>query len=189
MVTNNFFANQVDTPIVELAKAKKHLRIDADFNDEDDLIESYTAAAQIVCQNYIERAIISRDFILECDNFDTIEFAANYDNDAIDKVEYYDESNALVELASTEYKLTKSETVNCWKLKFLTKPVLFDRDDAVKVTVKQGIATAGNVASVPKPIVQAILLTLTDFFEKRENRMESVSTSAQSLLRPYRKWN
>lgn len=188
MVKNSFYQNQSDTAIISLEKAKKHLRVDADFAEENDLITSYLEAAQIACQDYIGRAIVSREFVLECNNFETIEFASNWSNDVISKVEYYDESNSKVELDSSQYKLSKSSTVDSWSLKFLSKPSLFDRDDAVIVTIAQGWAEGTGYAKVPKPIVQAILLTLSDFYDKRENRTEVISTQAHSLLRPYRVW-
>lgn len=189
MVKHSYFENQLDTSLVTLAKAKKHLRVDADFTDEDDLIQDYIASAQIVCQNYIDRAIVSRDFVMEADSFDDIEFAANWDNDEIVSVEYYPAGETEKVLLGPEfYKLRKSNTVGHWLLKFTNAPAVDKRDDAVIVTVKQGWVRNNVLTTVPKPIVSAILLVLTDFYEKRENRQEGTTTQANSLLRPYRKW-
>lgn len=189
MVKHSYFENQVDTSLVTLAKAKKHLRVDADFTDEDDLIQDYIASAQIVCQNYIDRAIVSRDFVMEADSFDDIEFAANWDNDEVLSIEFYPPGETeKIALDPEFYKLRKSNTVGHWLLKFNNAPAVDNRDDAVVVTIKQGWVRANDLTTVPKPIVSAILLVLTDFYEKRENRQEGTTTQANSLLRPYRKW-
>ena len=191
MVTHNYIDNTVDDVVlVSLDTAKLHLRIDPDLTVEDTLIESYVAAATVAVQNYMDRSIFTRDFIMECDSFDTVEFAANWDNDEVTKIEYYPYGETdLVTLDPASYKLQKSATVGCWVVKFLEKPALSDRDDAVIITVKQGwVADEATIANAPKPFTQAILLTLSEYYEIRENRTEVPATAAMGLLRPYRRW-
>lgn len=191
MVKNDYIANPVEyVPVISLQAAKNHLRVDDDMTIDDDLIESYIQAATVAAENYMSRSIYQRDFVMECDSFDTIEFSANLDNDSVTSVEYYPADSTVKEtLDPTKYKIQKSSTVGCWLLKFLEKPALSDRDDAVVITVKQGlVADAGTVDLVPKPIIQAILLTLSEYYEIRENRSEVPATAAMALLRPYRKW-
>lgn len=191
MVTNSFYENQVDNVVlISLEKAKQHLRVDADFADEDDLIEDYVKVATAAAQDYMSRSIFQRDFILEADSFNEIEFSANGSDDEVTKIEYYPFGETeKQELPATAYKIRKGTTVDTWLLKFLEKPQLAKRDDAVIITVKQGwVADAQTVSKVPMPIIQAVLLLLTQFYEIRENRGEVNATAAHALLRPYRKW-
>jgi len=66
MVTHFHTTTTVTTPLLTLAKAKKQLRIEATFTEEDELIESYIDAAQVACQDFINRSIAERNLVLEC---------------------------------------------------------------------------------------------------------------------------
>jgi hypothetical protein len=185
MVTHFYTTIPATTPLVTLAKAKKQLRIETLFTEEDESINVYIEAAQVACQDYINRSIAERNLVLECSNFETITFERNYENDVIDKIEYYKPGETtLTELPDTEYKLRKSNIVECFDIKFLSTPETDIRDDAVIVTIKQGFA----LATCPKPIIQAINLRLSDFFERREDREQGNNPASNNLLRPYRKF-
>lgn len=186
MVTHHYTVITGTTSLVTLAKAKKQLRIEASFAAEDDQIESYIDAAQVACQDYINRSIAERNLILELDSFQDKEtFACNYENDTITKIEYYKPGETtLTTLAADQYQLRKSSIIECFDIKFLSKPETDKRDDAVIVTIKQGFA----LANCPKPIIQAINLRLSDFYERREDREQGNNPASNNLLRPYRKF-
>lgn len=61
-------------------------------------------------------------------------------------------------------------------------PQTYLEDNAVTVTFVAGEAAA----SVPKAILQAIYLTLTDFYENRTNYVKRLPTAAEYLLNQYR---
>ena len=44
--------------MINLARVKEQLRLDADLTDEDPLISSYLAAGQIAAANYIDRPLV-----------------------------------------------------------------------------------------------------------------------------------
>lgn len=185
MVTHFHTTTTATTPLLTLAKAKKQLRIEASFTEEDDLIESYIDAAQVACQDFINRAIAERNLVLECSNFETITFERNYENDVITNIEYYAPgATTLTTLATDQYRLRKSNIVECFDIKFLSIPETDIRDDAVIVTIKQGF----TFVNCPKPIIQAINLRLSDFFERREDREQGNNPASNNLLRPYRKF-
>lgn len=192
MVTHFYTTTTATTPLVTLAKAKKQLRIEASFTEEDDLIEACIDAAQVACQDYINRSIAERNLVLECDKFSNeITFERNYENDVITKIEYYAPGETtLTLLPDTFYKLRKSNIVECFDIKFqpalsgVEMPETDIRDDAVIVTIKQGF----TLAECPKPIIQAINLRLSDFFERREDREQGNNPASNNLLRPYRKF-
>jgi hypothetical protein len=88
-------------------------------------------------------------------------------------------------LTAEEYKLRKGVTVETKEITFLTTPDLEKKDDAVIVTINQGWVTA----DVPKPLIQAMKLYVSDMYERREDRGEvGYNSAATALMRPYRKF-
>jgi hypothetical protein len=176
--------------LLSLEKAKKQLRIDAEFTDEDNLIQSYIDAAQEASENYINRGISERNFVMELSAFVTpLTFERNYENDVITKIEYYAPgAETLSVLDSSKYKLRKSNIVECLDILFVPDlsqmPAIAERDDAVIVTIKQGF----TLATCPKTILQAINLRLSEFYEIREDRPQGFNSASNNLLRSYRKF-
>jgi hypothetical protein len=192
MVTNSYTTVTADGPVIDLAAAKKQLRQGDDFIAEDELILDYSEAAQAACEDYINRKIAETTLVIELSVFESsITFARNYENDAIEKVEYYAPGATVLTLLPVgQYLLRKSNILECWDLKFkpatgqTTMPATETRDDAVIITVKQGF----EPNKCPKPILQAIKLRIADFYERREDREQGDSPASNNLLRPYRKY-
>lgn len=186
MVTHFFTQITAENSLVTLAQAKKQLRIEADSTDEDDLIQDCIDAAQSACQNYINRAIAEQNFVMHLNEFpDTIGYERNYLNDTIEKIEYYAPGETeLTTLDPALYKLKNSNIVECFDIKFGVTPATDKREDAVVITIKQGF----DVSACPKPIIQAIKLRLTAFYEYREDRPQGFDTASNNLLRAYRKY-
>jgi len=186
MVTHFYTTVTATTSLLTLAKAKKQLRIETAFTDEDELIQSYIDAAQIDCENFINRGISKRNFIMECSAFETpLTFERNYENDVITKIEYYKPGETeLTLLAADQYLLRKSNIVECFDIKFISLPETDKRDDAVVITIEQGF----TASECPKPILQAINLRLSEFYEIREDRQQGNNSAANNLLRAYRKY-
>lgn len=186
METNSYYVVTAATPVLSLAKAKKQLKSDADVTYEDDLVLSYIDAAQGAVSNFINRSIAERDFVMEFDKFESkITFERNYDNDTISKIEYYAQGeNELTLLASNQYKLQSSNLLDCYDIKFLSIPLTNERDDAVIVTVKQGFTTS----TCPAPLIQAMMLRLSDFNERREDREQGNNPASNNLARAYRRY-
>lgn len=64
----------VTPPVVEpvsVEQAKKHLRLDADFMDDDDYVKSLIMVARGITEGYIRRAIIKQKWCLTMDRFPT----------------------------------------------------------------------------------------------------------------------
>lgn len=186
MVTHFHTTTTATTPLLTLAKAKNQLNIEPSDQVYNELIGDFIDAAQVACQDYINRSIAERNLVLEVSDFKSpITFERNYENDTITKIEYYAPgANTLTILAADQYQLRKSNIVECFDIKFLSIPETDKRDDAVVVTIKQGFA----LANCPKPIIQAINLRLSDFFERREDREQGNNPASNNLLRPYRKF-
>jgi uncharacterized phiE125 gp8 family phage protein len=189
MTTNYFFTKDTGlSPFVTLAKAKKQLRLEADFTDEDDLITDYIEAATIAAEDYLNKKLFKGVLTFESSSFtNPFVFTQSDESDTVASVKYYakdGDGETLTEIASTEYKLRKSSSVGAKEIKFTsTLPEIEKRDDGVIIKINQGYA----VADLPKPIYQAILLMVTSMFEKREDIGEIGNNQAsRNLLRPYR---
>jgi uncharacterized phiE125 gp8 family phage protein len=188
MTTNYFFTkNSGLDPFVTLAQAKAQLRIEESFTDEDALITGYIDAATEAAQDYVNKRLFKGVLTFECSEFkDPFVFTQSDESDTVASVEYYakdGDGDTLTAISSAEYKLRRNSTVNCKEIKFTsTLPATEVRDDAVIIKINQGF----DVADLPKPIFQAILLMITSMYEKREDMAEAYTKSSHALLRPYR---
>ncbi|WP_268846453.1 hypothetical protein [Flavobacterium aestivum] len=186
MVTNFYREITASAPIITMPKAKKQLKVEETVTDEEDLILSSIDAAQGAVSNFINRVIAESNFVMELAKFEPkITFERNWENDKIAKVEYYAPgATELKLLPSEQYKLQVSTVVECFDIKFLTMPETEKRDDAVIVTVKQGF----TASTCPTPLIQAMMLRLSDFFERREDREQGNNPASNNLARAYRKY-
>jgi uncharacterized phiE125 gp8 family phage protein len=189
MTTNYFFTkNDGLSPFVTLAKAKKQLRLEADFAEEDDLITDYIEAATVAAEDYLNKRLFEGMLTFECSSFtNPFVFTQSDDSDTVASVEYYakdGDGETLNAVEDTDFKLRKSSTIGCKEIKFTaTLPETEVRDDAVIIKINQGFA----VADLPKPIYQAIMLMVTSMYEKREDIGEiGFNQASRNLLRPYR---
>ena len=186
MVTNITTNPITETVCLTLAQAKKQLRIEASYTEEDDLIQEYVDASRAIVEDYINRSISQQQLVLECSDLSKIVFSQNNENDTIEKIEYLKAGETVYTLMpAEEYKLRKGVTVETKEITFLTTPELEKKDDAVIVTINQGWVTA----DVPKPLIQAMKLYVSDMYERREDRGEvGYNSAATALMRPYRKF-
>ncbi|WP_119792050.1 head-tail connector protein [Flavobacterium anhuiense] len=186
MVTDSYYKNQEVTVCVTLAQAKKHLKLRSGESSEDELIQGYIDSAKEDRQNYINRSIDTRDFVIEVSQFETVSFAVNYDNDEVNSIQYYKQGEtALTTLDADSYKVRPGIVVGTKTITFKETPQTEKRDDAVVIVVKQGWVSS----KVPAPLKQAMLLLIGDQYERREDRGEiGYNRAADALCRPYRKF-
>lgn len=184
MVTNSYTTITGTQPLITLAQAKKQCKVSDDLVYEDDLIIEFNESAQASAENFINRSIATRNFVMQCDKFDTVTFERNYENDVISKIEYYAPGETtLTVLIADQYQLRKSNTIECFDVKFFNAPATDIREDAVIITVAQGFTTA----SCPKPILQGIRLRIASAYVFREDGNGN-NTASNNLLRAYRKF-
>jgi hypothetical protein len=77
-----------------LAQAKKTVQVVMILFMKMTSLLSLMKSAQASAENFINRSITERNFVMQCDKFETVTFERNYENDVISKIEYY----ALVKL-------------------------------------------------------------------------------------------
>ena len=171
--------------IISLEKAKEHLRIEADFVDEDVLIQDYIQAAINAAENYIATSINEAKFEVHSDSFINFYDFKVTPVQAISSVKYLDEAGDLQTLEVGKYELLPVDQYTS-RIRYTdldTLPLLDDNSTkAVQIEVLTGYATG----TVPKAIQSAVLLILTDLYENREDRVNNLPTRSQSLLRSYR---
>lgn len=169
--------------VISLDIAKKHLKIESDYDEDDSLIELQISAAQKVAENYMQRAVGRQNLVMTMSVFQSVIFEGS-SNDLVGKVEYYaPDSDVLTELDPAEYSLKKSGLIN-FEISFKTTPQVDDRDDAVVITINQGYAAD----DCPADIKAAMLLMIGDMYERREDREQGSNPASVNLMRPYRKW-
>lgn len=166
--------------VVSLDLVKKHLKIEPDYTDEDDLISVYVESAIDQVVNFTERPLTQQTTVYTANKFEDFVFERKALNDAIEKIEYRAtaEGESSV-LPGTSYSVTQQGSEH-FKVTFKEKPVAVN----VQIFIKQGY----TATDLPKVIKQAIFLLVTDAYERRENNTAVINTKAKSLLQPYRKW-
>jgi len=187
MVTNVQFTPGT-LEVVTLAQAKKQLRLEDSFADENDLIQSYIDAAIANCENFIGGHIIPGDLVITYDRFESPVIFEAFPLKTITTVKYFT-NEVETTLDSAAYVLTK-QSEKVFKLRFKEDtPTTDERFDAVTITVACGFA--GN--TIPKPIIQAIKMMVAQMYEYREDSFQNnvfnmTNSPAYALLRPYKKY-
>jgi len=174
-----------EAEIVSLARAKKHLKIEPSFTEEDDLIEGYISAAIEASENFIGGHILEKDMTIKMNAFDSPLVFEAFPLQSVTAVKYYPlGSEVLTEMLPAKYSLT-TVGPKVFTLRFKESvPQTAERFDAVTVIVKVGNASG----KTPKTISHAILLQVGDMNERREDRTAVMSTAAMALLRPHKKY-
>lgn len=169
--------------IMPLEKAKKQLRLEADFTDEDDLIQDYVLAAIEQAEAYINGHINAKTMVITLDAFQPNVIFEAYPVRNIKSVTYWQDDEQKT-MPTTDYYTTR-QNIKQSKLWFKEQPNTDKRPDAVAITLSVGYETANEV---PQSIKQAILLMVSDMYERREDRAETITTAAQAKMRPFRKY-
>ena len=167
--------------LVRLELVKKHLRLDADNDEENMLIEVAIASAITQAENYTERVLKKSIIEFLTHNAESIVIERSSLNDKIQKVEVVEEDVDSVLLPASAYSQTKRGS-EIYEVSF--KNVKLEPGQQLKVTIELGF----DSETLPKDILSAMLLMIGDSFEKREDRNQGNNTAVNNLLRPYRKW-
>lgn len=182
MQTDISFVADGTLAVVTLAQAKKQLRIEDDFTDEDELIQSYIDAAVELSEKFIGGHILPKVMTIKADAFQNPLVFEAFPLKEVTSIKYFDADDVEQTLDPSEYVLTK-DSEKVFRIRFKnTLPSTFSRYDAVTYEIKVGMVT------VPTPIKQAVKLQISDMYERREDRVEVVRTASASLLRLYKKY-
>lgn len=174
---------------LSLAELKTHLVVDADFSDDDPLINGQAQAAMDQVENFTRRALMTQTWQLNLDRFPGLRepiFLPRPPLQTVTSITYIDCNGVVQILTSSNYKVDAiSEPARvvpvfeeCW-------PDTREEIAAVTVTYDAGYPDA---ASVPDAIKQALLLLLGSMYRDREDsapvNLNPIPESARRLLYP-----
>ncbi|WP_157014892.1 head-tail connector protein [Mesorhizobium xinjiangense] len=189
-------------PVVTLAEAKAHLRVNAEGegsllpNEDDSLITGLIAAATEHLDGWagiLGRCLVNQDWRIDLPAWPATCIALPFSDVSSVTVNYFDQDDVEQTLSSSEYELAASATGTVVRFKkTFSRPALNDdRADAVQVTMTAGY---GAAADVPQPIKQAILLLVGAWYENREETVIGTiasplpdSVAVNALITPYRR--
>lgn len=165
--------------IVSLEMAKKQCRLETTDFEEDEMLQQYIDAAIEVAENYTNSHISEKKTEFVSDDFVNGYKFKITPIQKIEKITYTDTENQVQTLPLEAYKLEKTDEYQyqiTFDLELLPKTV-----KNVKMLVKTGY----EVNKTPKAIIQAVLLLVSSFYEKREDTVEKLPKASQSLLSKY----
>jgi uncharacterized phiE125 gp8 family phage protein len=186
--------------VLTLEQAKAHLRVD--FDDDDELIESYIAAA---IQNvdgrdgWLGRALAAQTWELRLPEFCGRQIMVPLPPlISIESVKYYDTADVLQTLSADDYEVVGIGGFG--KARIVLKsgkawPGIAKRAENVVVRFTAGYISPDSppVGSVPAPILTAIKRQVGTMYELRETLVVNASVAklpgaTEALLAPLRVW-
>ena len=199
---NNYYYNQNDyvsygklvlkTPpsatAILLAEAKIHLRIDSDFNDDNDYITALIGVATNQVEEFTRRRLMSQTYNLYFDEFPPYIDLQVGIVQSVTHVKYYDTSNSLVTLAASNYDLDdKIKPGRIYQSNDGSFPDTFERPNAVEIEFVVG-RTANEVEDAIK---QAMLIIVGRYYEQRQDvvlgtQVAELPLMVEYMLTPYR---
>ena len=167
---------------ISLTEAKLYLRVDTTADDA--LITALITAARETVERYTSRALVTQTITQVLDCFPGFGFRlAVHPVASITSISYKDANGDTQTLASSIYMLDNYDMPNAVVLKANQQfPSTYDETNAITVVYVAGEA-AGNV---PKAILQAMYLTIADFYENRTDYVKRLPTAAEYLLDQFR---
>lgn len=162
---------------INLEEAKKHLRLDFDFTDDDQFIQSLIKSSVNICENYIQKEIATTNVNYKLYDFAGSELTLNGGNlISVDGI-----TGDTSEINSSKYEVLQYHST--FIIEF--DDVLSYPDKYIYVNTTQGY----NSNNLPFDIKAAILIQLADLYDHRSsyefNNIKKNDT-VQSLLTPYK---
>lgn len=136
---------------LSLQEVKRHLRIDNDFIDDDDYLESLIIAGTQLAENYVEKDIANTQTVLRIDDFSG-DWIKIKDGNFLSIVSVLDSNNASI---GTIYQTSKHNDF------FQIEWVNSIESDPLTITYLSGYAEN----QTPALIKQAILIKIADLYD------------------------
>tara|TARA_R110002020_G_scaffold385529_2_gene596454 strand:+ start:523 stop:1104 length:582 start_codon:yes stop_codon:yes gene_type:complete len=176
------------TTIISTADAKTHLKVDV--SDDDTLIDNLVAAATQSCEIFTNRYFTDTVVTQYSDKFPEIKLLYKSPVSSITHIKYYNSSDVLTTWDAANYILDdSSEPARVGLAVDASYPDIADRINAVEV--KYTVGYGSSASDVPQAIQQAILLTVGNWYQNRQEVVTgTIATqlpkSAQYLLEQYK---
>lgn len=156
------------TEPVTLDEAKLHLRLDQDA--EDTLVSGLIVAAREYVEMYTRRQLVTATWALSLDAWPGVIRPPKPPLLGVTAITYLDQAEVEQTLDAGVYRVdTTLEPGRIVRAAGASWPALAPVPGAIRVTYDAGY---GAASAVPETFRQAILLTLSDLYERRESQSE-----------------
>jgi len=172
---------------ITLTEAKNFLRVDV--SDDDALITALISAAREMCESYTRRILVTTTIDEFFDGFPN--YRNNISKDiiylsrgpvqSVENVKYVDEIGSEETVAASYYvvdKISEPARIASTAGWFATNGIIN------QVIVRYVVGN--SVADIPKPLLQGMLLIISDLYDKREDRVHRLPTASEYLFNPFR---
>lgn len=171
---------------IELADARVQCQIDADITDENDLIDSYIAAATNFCEQYTGRPLITQEKQYIGGFCHNIELTPNLLS--VESITYIDVNGDEQTLTTSSYYIDTASVIGRIIPLEPWPQVQANHPQPITISFTCGY---GDAADVPESIKQCIRLLVGHFYRNREPIVvgvsaESLDFSVDALLNQYR---
>ena len=172
---------------ITLTEAKNFLRVD--HTNDDTLISALITSARQLCEEYTRRILVTTTIDEYYDKFPTNRYE-NLSNliylsrgpvSSITSLKYVNEIGSEVTISSSLYitdlisEPARVQSVSGW---FAAAGVVN------QVIVRYVVGT--SVSSIPKPLIQGMMLVISDLYDQRNDRVKRFPTASEYLWNPYR---
>ena len=177
---------------VTVATAKEHMRVK--FDDDDMLIGVYIETATALCEQILQRKLITQTWKMYLDYFPNIITTLFGDLQSVTHIKYTDLDEAQLTFANTKYDVDIVSVPGRIILKdaYDWPTTTLNANNPIEIQFITGYGASS--ANVPADIKNAILLTTAHFYENRENLLisnmsiDKIPMTTQALLQNHRIW-
>ncbi len=172
---------------ITLSEAKNFLRVD--HSDDDTLISALITASRQMCEEYTRRILVTTTIdeyfdkfpMNRWENLSNLVYLSRGPVASITSVKYVDEIGSEVTITSDQYIIdTISEPA-----RIQSTAGWFAAAGVVnQVIVRYVVGT--DVSSIPKPLIQGMMLVISDLYDQRNDRVKALPTASEYLWNPYR---
>ena len=172
---------------ITLSEAKNFLRVD--HSDDDTLISALITASRQMCEEYTRRILVTTTIdeyfdkfpMNRWENLSNLIYLSRGPVASITSVKYVDEIGSEVTITSDQYIIdTISEPA-----RIQSTAGWFAAAGVVnQVIVRYVVGT--DVSSIPKPLIQGMMLVISDLYDQRNDRVKALPTASEYLWSPYR---
>ena len=181
---------------VTVATAKEHMRVTVD--DDDMLIGIYIETATALCEQILQRKLITQTWKMYLDYFPNIITTLFGNLQSVTHIKYTDLDEAQLTFANTKYDVDIVSVPGRIILKdaYDWPTTTLNANNPIEIQFITGYGASS--VNVPADIKNAILLTTAHFYETRESilisdiklmTVEQIPWTASTLLQNHRIWD
>jgi len=175
------------TEPITLTEAKNFLRVD--HTDDDTLISVLITASRQMCEEYTRRILVTTTIDEFFDQFPTnswnnlhnMIYLSRGPVASITSVKYVNEIGSELTIDSSKYVTD-----------LISEPARIQSTDGwfslagVMNQVIVRYVVGSDVSSIPKPLIQGMMLVISDLYDQRGDRVKRLPTASEYLWNPYR---